>query len=111
MNKTKPDSTGWWKEVLVILGVLIFILWVLYFVLSQPKTKQVVELTPIQVYTNANITFMQNIGILSQEKKELVMQKNNLDKQINDHDTMISQYDQKISDNSAKIDELTTNSN
>ena len=99
-----------WKTNLTIVCVFLIIVTIVYAVSSyftKPEVKPV-QKTPIQILTDANVTFMQQIGDLSEQKKDLVQKRNNLDAQIKVKDNAILQYSEKIDSNAQKIAEFTT---
>ena len=95
------------KEWVIFISVVVLVLAMgTYFAggKSEPVKK-----TAIQILTESNISFMQQIGTLSEQKKDLVIQRNSLEEQIKNRDSAIDQYSSKIDENAAKIENLTLN--
>lgn len=111
-EQLEEENYSNWKTnatIVCVFAILITIIWACgsYFFKEKPKPAPV-QKTAIQILTDANVIFMQNIGTLSEEKKGLVQQRNNLDAQIKLRDNAILQYSEKIDANAQKISDFTT---
>jgi len=102
-----------WRTNLTMAAIVIVIVAIIYAFASY-SSKPVVkptQKTAIEILTDNNISAMKQIGLLSEQKKELVIQKNSLDEQIKRKDSAIQVYSAKIDSNAKSIADLTTNSN
>ena len=100
-----------WRTNLTIVAVfliIVCIIWAICSYNSKPSVKPS-QKSAIQILTDTNISFMNQIWLQSEKKKELVIQKNGLDEQIKRIDSTIQTYSSKIDSNAAQIDHLTTN--
>ena len=100
-----------WRTNLTIVAVfliIVCIIWAICSYNSKPSVKPS-QKSAIQILTDTNISFMNQIWLQSEKKKELVIQKNGLDEQIKRIDSTIQVYSSKIDSNAAQIDHLTTN--
>lgn len=103
-----PVEESFWSrnmELILIVGGIFVILYIVGAWFSREEEKPVKK-TQIQILTEANVSFTQQIGILSEKKQDLVMKRNALDVQISNADSSLATYYGKIDENTQKLKDL-----